>query len=72
LKARGAFEVEMEWAQGRLVRAVLKSSRGNPVRLRTAGPVMVKSGGKAVKTRLEGGLTVFETAVNRAYEIVPG
>ncbi len=71
LKARGAFEVEMEWAQGRLVRAGLKSSRGNPVRLRTAGLVAVRSGGKAVKTRMENGLTVFETAVNHSYEIVP-
>lgn len=71
LRARGAFQVDLEWRQGTLAKAVLKSQRGNPVRLRTARPVNVTSGGRPVKTRQEEGLTVFETSLNRTYEIVP-
>jgi alpha-L-fucosidase 2 len=71
LRARGAFEVDMEWRSGALVRATLKSLRGNTIRLRSARPVAITAGGRPVQARQDAGTMVFETAVNRVYEIKP-
>ncbi|MDR0901446.1 MAG: hypothetical protein LBM92_01610, partial [Opitutaceae bacterium] len=48
LKTRGSFEVGIEWAGGRLARAVLRSTLGGVCRLRTAGPVDIFAQGKPV------------------------
>jgi alpha-L-fucosidase 2 len=56
LRARGGFQVDIEWASGRLTRAVIGASLTGPCRVRTEGPVTVTAGGKeiAVKTVSEG------------------
>lgn len=41
LKARGGFEVDLEWAGGKLTRAEVRSKLGGNVRLRTAEPVAI-------------------------------
>ena len=41
LKARGGFEIDLAWAEGKLIRAVIRSTLGGNVRLRTAMPVIV-------------------------------
>jgi len=48
LKARGAFEVDMEWADGRLLKAAVHSSEGGPLILRSAIPLKGRrlTGGK--------------------------
>ena len=69
LRARGGFEVSMEWRDRRLEVARIRSMRGNPARLRAAGEVRVTRQGKRVDARREGGLAVFETAVNGVYEV---
>lgn len=71
LRARGAFEVSMEWREGRLSVARIRSIRGNPARLRWTGGLRVERNGKPVAVRQEGGLAVFETAVNGVYEVRP-
>jgi alpha-L-fucosidase 2 len=42
LKARGGFEVDLEWAQGNLTQAVVRSKLGGNLRLRTNDPVKIE------------------------------
>jgi alpha-L-fucosidase 2 len=69
LRARGCFEVGIEWKQGRLERATLRSQRGGPVQVRGPQPLRVLLNGKPVKSREDNGAVVFETSVNRIYEL---
>ncbi len=41
LKARGGFEIDMEWEEGKLTRAVVRSLLGGNCRIRTKDPVEV-------------------------------
>ena len=41
LKARGGFEIDLEWAGGQLTRAVVRSKLGGNLRLRTSEPVTI-------------------------------
>ena len=41
LKARGGFEVDLEWANGKVTKAVVRSKLGGNLRLRTNEPVAV-------------------------------
>ncbi len=41
LKARGGFEVDLEWAEGKITRAAVRSKLGGNLRLRTAEPVKI-------------------------------
>ncbi len=41
IKARGGFEVDLAWSEGKLTRAVIRSTLGGNLRLRTATPINV-------------------------------
>ena len=42
LKARGGFEVDMQWANGKLTKAVLRSTNGGTCRIRSNTPLKGK------------------------------
>jgi alpha-L-fucosidase 2 len=70
LKARGNFEVSMNWKNGKLAGATIESVIGNKARVRTAVPVAVSAGGKAVSvTRLEPNVVEFATERGVVYSL---
>jgi alpha-L-fucosidase 2 len=70
LRARGGFEVDMIWKGGRVDSATIRSQAGMRCRLRAKLPVVVKSGGKEIKTEQpEPGVVVFATEAGKSYSI---
>ena len=67
LKARGAFTVDIEWAQGKLTKARVTSHRGNPLRLRSPDPVTLTQNGRKLAPRAE-----YPTRPNSIYDVLPG
>jgi alpha-L-fucosidase 2 len=56
LRLRGGFElVSMEWQNGKLSRATIRSNLGGVCRLRACAPVAISSGGARVAAKLAGG-----------------
>ena len=68
LKARGNFEVAMNWKNGQLTDATLRSGIGSKARVRTSGPVEVTSNGKPVEvTNPEPNVVEFPTKGGTTY-----
>jgi alpha-L-fucosidase 2 len=71
LCARGGFEVEEIWRDGKLTRAVIHSKLGNVCRVRAKQPFAVKSGKKSVQAKMiSPELAEFSTVAGGDYEIV--
>ncbi|MEO5975870.1 MAG: glycoside hydrolase family 95 protein [Chryseolinea sp.] len=67
LRARGGFELDVQWAKGKLKSALLKSISGNDCVLRTSIPVKVSGvNAKSVKDKL-GYVTTFRTKKGESY-----
>jgi alpha-L-fucosidase 2 len=78
LRARGGFELELEWAGGQLARAAVTSHAGQRLKLRTARPVVVTRAGsnapiatEAVPEAEASNVIVLGTSKNYRYEIRP-
>jgi len=71
LRARGGFDVDIRWKDGKLTESAVRSRLGNKCRIRSASPFKVISGGKTVvSTRIEDDVVEFETKPNRQYVIL--
>ncbi len=70
LCARGGFEVDIAWKDGKLTNAAVHSNLGNKCRLRTNVPVSIESDGSSIKTtNPEKDVLEFETKTSRTYVI---
>jgi len=71
LMARGGFEVDIDWQDGKLNECVIRSKVGNRCRVRSSEPIQVTSEGITVSvTMLEENVVQFDTKAGRTYVIV--
>ncbi|MCG7852539.1 MAG: glycoside hydrolase family 95 protein [Methanosarcinaceae archaeon] len=72
IRARGAFEVDIKWKEGKLAEAVIRSDKGSDCILRTGMPITVKQDGKKVKVKkIDNGVVSFPTEAGKQYQVVP-
>jgi alpha-L-fucosidase 2 len=70
LRARGGFQVDLDWSDGALDSVVLHSDLGNKGVIRTDRRVHITSAGQAVAVDLsDGDHVIFETTAGAAYRI---
>ena len=70
LRARNGFEIDIQWKEGKLTQAQIKSISGKPCCIRSDVALTITSKGKpATTTRPEKGLLAFETSKGECYSI---
>lgn len=73
LRARGGFEVDMQWNKGALVEAAIRSDQGNLCRVRSRERLNVFLDEKPYEVQSMGAnLIEFKTAAGQTYRLVPG
>jgi alpha-L-fucosidase 2 len=70
LRCRGAFEVDLEWRDGRPTRAVIRSLVGNVCRVKASGLVAITTDRETVQAEENGDVFEFPTLPGRQYELV--
>lgn len=70
LRARGGFEVDIAWTDGKLASAALRSVLGRRCMLRTGDPVHIRRDGKEIQVEaLDESTVAFATEPGGTYEI---
>ncbi|MCK9860495.1 glycoside hydrolase family 95 protein [Paenibacillus sp. ATY16] len=71
LRARGHFDVSLQWEQGAVTTAEIVSNSGGMCRIRSAAALRVESDGIAIAAALdEQGLLSFETVAGGRYQLI--
>ncbi len=70
LRARGDFEIDLQWKNGRPTKGTIRSLAGKPLRLKVDTAPQVRCGGNPVNTTNESGIIVFATRHGASYELV--
>jgi alpha-L-fucosidase 2 len=69
LRARGGFEVDIAWKDGKLTEATIRSMSGSRCKVHANEPVRVTSGGKPVKPIGKWTVMEFATKAGRTYHV---
>ena len=70
LRARGGFEVAMQWKERDVTQATIHSDLGRLCRVRTRWPFAVKHDGKEVTVReVSAGVVEWPTVAGGSYEL---
>jgi alpha-L-fucosidase 2 len=71
LRARGGFEVDLTWADGKVVKLTVKSNLGKPCRIRSASPLKMAEGDlKPSVKSIDANVIEFDTKAGKTYTVV--
>ncbi len=71
LRAKGGFEADIEWKDGKLSAARIISHCGGECRLRTNCVASITCGGTTVDSRIDDGVIIFNTIEGKTYTVKP-